>query len=1084
MNRILLFIIVIFANIFSGTAQERFLKRAQEAIVKGDLLKAEGYVNSYESKESEQPQSNYLKYHIKLKTSGSTISGLDSAYLFLHKAMKGITGFSQKDLAELCEDIGYCQDKLVSDSLYIDSLIFDAYGRENRFEDLSRFIQKYPASRFIVQAKNIRAHLAFLAAKEKNTELAYENYLRDYEGFPDVKSAKELMWELGYGIAVQQNTIDAFTGFIKKYPLAGQISQAKAKIIDLAWNEAVAENSKKGFEYFISTYPEAPQKQQAAEKILELDWALALNDNTIEGFKKFLILHPNSNKEILANQYIENLSWKQAKSANTLVSINTFIEKYPNSIHIKEAKGIVDFLTSQVFPFITEARKYRLYDAINKSFIDEELYDHMEMLGDKQYLVMKYKKYGVIDAKGVPLAKVTYDCISKFIDGVAIAVLGGKKGLINLNGEQLLPFTFEDITKVDKGLYILSRQSQLGKLKFGLCDGNGKMLIEMFYDDLSFHSKEILIGSKDGLYFALTNAGKPLTPGYQSLRVLDKNMFVVSQKDLYGVVRMDGSPIIPLTYSYINYIDSTGFIVTLKDGRDGILALDGKELLAPLKAKIYSHSKNLFQVDKGIYADSVSQGNNSKIYLFNVKTKQYYNTLPYDEVGLLSEGLIGVKHSSKSGYIDSAGIQKVSINFTLRADNFAYEDMMVEGDGEADYDSDNNGIPFCIPSIENLPTQHYGNLIKIYSEYAEGLAALIIDNKFGYVNKSGGIAIPFIYEYATPFTYGLANVVLKEGDKALPMIINKEGKVVQKGYRLYAFDEDSKTAILSGQTSNSGMEFAIMDMATQKIIKSFKDILDLNKYNNYYIATYKDLKVVITLDGSVLMAPGIDFTRYEAKKMVSEGWNLFYTQKYDEAISKFNEALDLIPNFESALIGLAGVYVKLDNYSYAIRTYDQLLSINPQNLEIHLSKLELNYSKSNWQNVIDDCKKIIELGNVSNDDDIYFKKAHAEKQLYKIDDSIESATKGLAINPDYSWAYNLRGLCYLNKRDFTKALQDFSMAVKKEIGGGNNENLGAYYNNRGVAFNNLQRKAEACADFKRASDLGDSNGISNLRNCK
>lgn len=65
---------------------------------------------------------------------------------------------------------------------------------------------------------------------------------------------------------------------------------------------------------------------------------------------------------------------------------------------------------------------------------------------------------------------------------------------------------------------------------------------------------------------------------------------------------------------------------------------------------------------------------------------------------------------------------------------------------------------------------------KYPADFHDGLLCAIIDDKFGYVDITGKIEIPFIFERATTFYKGFAAVQLNKNLS----IINKKGKEVKK----------------------------------------------------------------------------------------------------------------------------------------------------------------------------------------------------------------------------------------------------------------------------------------------------------------
>jgi len=66
---------------------------------------------------------------------------------------------------------------------------------------------------------------------------------------------------------------------------------------------------------------------------------------------------------------------------------------------------------------------------------------------------------------------------------------------------------------------------------------------------------------------------------------------------------------------------------------------------------------------------------------------------------------------------------------------------------------------------------------KSYS-FSEGLALVMSNGKYGYVDKQGKLVIPCQYTYAGYFSEGLAGVTVKEKDKNKTGFIDREGKMV------------------------------------------------------------------------------------------------------------------------------------------------------------------------------------------------------------------------------------------------------------------------------------------------------------------
>ena len=70
-----------------------------------------------------------------------------------------------------------------------------------------------------------------------------------------------------------------------------------------------------------------------------------------------------------------------------------------------------------------------------------------------------------------------------------------------------------------------------------------------------------------------------------------------------------------------------------------------------------------------------------------------------------------------------------------------------------------------------------GNVFHLWSDFTEGLAVVRKDDKYGFIDKKGKIALPLKYESAEPFSEGLAAVQQADGW----CYINKTGKTIIAG---------------------------------------------------------------------------------------------------------------------------------------------------------------------------------------------------------------------------------------------------------------------------------------------------------------
>jgi tetratricopeptide (TPR) repeat protein len=174
-----------------------------------------------------------------------------------------------------------------------------------------------------------------------------------------------------------------------------------------------------------------------------------------------------------------------------------------------------------------------------------------------------------------------------------------------------------------------------------------------------------------------------------------------------------------------------------------------------------------------------------------------------------------------------------------------------------------------------------------------------------------------------------------------------------------------------------------------------------------------------------------------AKAYYYRGFAKFSLGDKQGAISDFNQAIAINPQYADAYFNRGIARSALGDNQGAIADFNQAIAINPQDVTAYVNR-----------------------GNA--------KFALGDKQ-----GAIKDYTKAIAINPQYADAYSNRGNAKSALGDKQGALADYNKAIAI------NPNNADFYLNRGNVKYDLGDKEGACRDFKKAvSQGGDATTLS------
>jgi Flp pilus assembly protein TadD len=193
------------------------------------------------------------------------------------------------------------------------------------------------------------------------------------------------------------------------------------------------------------------------------------------------------------------------------------------------------------------------------------------------------------------------------------------------------------------------------------------------------------------------------------------------------------------------------------------------------------------------------------------------------------------------------------------------------------------------------------------------------------------------------------------------------------------------------------------------------------------------------------------------------GNDLLQKERLDEAITCFQQALQIKPDYADAHYNLGNVLQQKGRVDEAIAHYQKALQINPGHAEAH----------NNLGNVLEQMGRVDEA--VAHYQEALqinpgYTKAHNNLgnillQKGRVDEAIAHYQKALQINPGYAKAHNNLGTALLQKGSVTKAIAQFQQALQI------NPDYAEARNNLGNALLQKGKVDEAITHLQKALPL-------------
>ncbi len=434
------------------------------------------------------------------------------------------------------------------------------------------------------------------------------------------------------------------------------------------------------------------------------------------------------------------------------------------------------------------------YDpAEHRVLINRGTYDTGLFTADGNAIAKKGTGYGIVNSAGHILLDFLYDDISNYDNLSVFKVVDNHRcGLADRNGKLVTDIVYNEIRYVSAGeIYLYINDTK------GMCNIDGRIIVPVEYDDIAYSGNNIAmvkLGSKWSLLDCSKNTLSEvsydqvyeITAGIQTDNHMIKGYYAL-KNGKWGCVDSFGNTVIEFKYEALDKFDELGRARVIYNGKFGIVDCGGQTVIETAYDYIYPFDRLKVAVAKvgnkygavNLLGNVVIPFEYDYMYSFNnsPSTVAYKNSeffvisqdgsavtdKAYRYIEEFKNG-IALAYDEGYGYIDHSGNEIIDCVHT----------EVKQGTALSVFLKKNGKWALFSPDGTNLSGFIYDDV----GAFENGLSAVCIrtaaGSRYGYVNDSGDVIIPFVYSAALQFKYGKA-IVSYDGKYG---IIDIEGDVV------------------------------------------------------------------------------------------------------------------------------------------------------------------------------------------------------------------------------------------------------------------------------------------------------------------
>ena len=219
--------------------------------------------------------------------------------------------------------------------------------------------------------------------------------------------------------------------------------------------------------------------------------------------------------------------------------------------------------------------------------------------------------------------------------------------------------------------------------------------------------------------------------------------------------------------------------------------------------------------------------------------------------------------------------------------------------------------------------------------------------------------------------------------------------------------------------------------------------------------------------------PELSENELAAHAFFSIGSLLYQGNRTEKAISAYDTAIVVKPDFWEASYNLGIVRYDFRQYAEAIVNFSRAIELNHNFASAYYNRGILKSELKDYEGAIADFDKAIMLG--FNSAEVYCHRASAKTLLGEHDAAVSDYDKVIELKPDFVEAYNIRGILRSELGQHDEALADYTEAIRIK------PDYAEAYAYRGVLEAHLGKINKARSDFQKALELAKRPGNNSLK---